>query len=143
MPSPNEARSAANETSVRAQFEITVNDVSILLESGRFVVQIIEDDAEDAQFVARTLRELLEHVEQTAYAAGMARMRWIRVSEQLPELDKAVLCYGQGVYWVAHLRGHFVPRDRMQWEYGGEMVPVDAFTHWAELAAPGAEGEKP
>jgi len=76
-----------------------------------------------------------------AYAAGMARMRWIRVSEQLPELDKAVLCYGQGVYWVAHLRGHFVPRDRMQWEYGGEMVPVDAFTHWAELAAPGAEGD--
>jgi hypothetical protein len=62
------------------------------------------------------------------------RREWISVAEKLPELDEAVLCYGQGLQWIALRRGHGNPGN--VWEHDGDLLPFGMFTHWMSLPEP-------
>lgn len=67
--------------------------------------------------------------------ALLEKLKWISVEDRLPDLDKAVLCYGQGLRWIAHRRGHYAKTAGF-WENNGELLPFEMFTDWQELPDP-------
>jgi hypothetical protein len=70
--------------------------------------------------------------------AGMARMRWIPVSEGLPDSWAIVVIGGHVQRIMARFDG-----DDWEWsDLSGDHAPKEAVTHWMPLpAATGAEGD--
>lgn len=123
---------------------VTIRGEDVILQHGQYVVQIREENEDDAKFVADVLQKLLASIKAVPEPCPETPS-WIPLTQELPELDKTVLCYGQGLKWIAIRRGHFLPDGdkgyfESEWESGkgSEMLPFDMFTHWMPLPNPPA-----
>lgn len=63
------------------------------------------------------------------------RVRWIPVSERLPEIEEPVLVIGECGFGVDHLNGVVNRRPIWHWDSG--------ITHWMPLPQPPSENDRP